>query len=83
MYRYPRCTDFEKEAVDRAVESTKGLEGGEERMEVISLVYFKKTHKLAGAAMQVPCGYDTAKKWQQQFLRDVARNLKCDGLLKE
>ena len=52
-------------------------------MEIIDLVFFKKTHKLAGAAMQIPCGYETAKRWQQDFIREVARNIKCDGLIEE
>lgn len=82
MYRYPHCEPFEREAVEQVIEATKGLEDGQSRMKVISLVYFKKTHKLAGAALQVPCSYQLAKEWQQQFIRDVAAKIKCDGLLK-
>lgn len=50
---------------------------------MIDLVYFKKTHKLAGAALQIPCSYQTARNWQQDFIREVARNIRCDGLLKD
>lgn len=83
LYRYPKCASFEKEAVETAIRNTERETGGQDHMKVISLVYFQKTHKLAGAALQVPCAYETAKRWQGQFIREVARNFKCDGLLKE
>ena len=83
LYRYPKCTPFEKAAVDAAIGATASVDGGDDRLKVISLVYFKKTHKLAGAALQVPCAYDTAKRWQGQFIREVARNFKCNGLTKD
>lgn len=83
LYHYPKCAPFEREAVDAAIYATERMSGGQDRLKVISLVFFKKTHKLAGASLQVPCAYETAKRWQQQFIREVARNFRCDGLLKE
>lgn len=83
LYRYPKCAPFEREAVDAAIYTTERMTSGQDCLKIISLVFFKKTHKLAGAALQVPCGYETAKRWQAAFIREVARNLKCDGLLKE
>lgn len=80
LYRYPECAEFEREAVEKAINRTKETNGGQERLDVISLVFFQKTHKLAGAAMQIPCGYETAKRWQGQFIREVAKNI---GLTKE
>lgn len=80
LYRYPKCAEFEREAVEKAINRTKETNGGQERLDVISLVFFQKTHKLAGAAMQIPCGYETAKRWQGQFIREVAKNI---GLTKE
>lgn len=83
LYNADNCADFEKAAVKAAVEKTEKMKSGRFRMEIINLVFFKKTHKLAGAAMQIPCGYETAKRWQQDFIREVARNIKCDGLIEE
>ena len=82
LYRYPdKCNNFEKLAVEKAIENTEKLKTGTYRMKIISLVFFKKTHKLAGAAMQIPCSYATAKKWQQEFICEVAKNFKCEKLV--
>lgn len=83
LYAYPECSWFEREAVQAAVWLTERMTGGKDRLKVIELVYFSKTHKLAGAALQIPCSYETAKRWQQDFIRETARNFKCDGLLKD
>lgn len=68
----------ESEAVRAAVEQTEALPNGAERLAVIDMVFWKQTHTLAGAAMQVPCHYETARHWHTDFIRAVARNL---GLL--
>ncbi|EDS11215.1 hypothetical protein ANACOL_01835 [Anaerotruncus colihominis DSM 17241] len=65
-------------AVQRAIEQTAQMENGLERMKVIDLVFFSRTHTLEGAAMMVPCSYDTAQKYHAQFIKAVARNM---GLL--
>ena len=68
----------ERMAVQRAIEQTTQMENGLERMKVIDLVFFSRTHTLEGAAMMVPCSYDTAQKYHAQFIKAVARNM---GLL--
>lgn len=79
---YPKGTNAnETRAIEKAIEETRGLIGGEDHIKVIEMVFFKKTHTLIGAAMRIPCEYETAKRWQQQFIRCVARNFNCDGLL--
>ena len=80
LYRYPECAPFERDAVEAAVLATERMIEGKGRLKVISLVFFQKTHKLAGAALQVPCGYETAKRWQAAFIREVARNFRCESL---
>lgn len=64
----------ERAAVQKAIDQTLAMESGTERMQVIELVFFKQTHTLEGAAMMIPCGYETAKRWVQQFVKAVARN---------
>lgn len=84
LRRYPDHTnDDETRAIESAILDTENLSGGRERMKVIQMVFFKKTHTLQGAALNVPCSYETAKEWTQQFIRAVARAFKCDGLLQE
>lgn len=82
--RYPgKTTEDETRAVKTAVEETKRLLDGCDRMKVIEMVFFKKTHTLQGAALNVPCSYETAKRWTQQFIRLVAKSFECCGLLKD
>ena len=56
----------------RAVETTEHYRNGQERLKVIELVLWKKTHNLQGAALQIPCHVDTAKVWHGDFIRLVA-----------
>lgn len=77
--RYCQGTELkERMAVQQAIEQTEKMESGTERMQVIELVFFRQTHTLEGAAMMVPCGYETVKRWIQQFIKMVSRNM---GLL--
>lgn len=70
----------EYEAVRRAVEATKHLRNGRERLLVIDAVFWTRRHTLEGAALLVPCHYKTAQEWHNAFIRTVARNF---GLLDE
>lgn len=64
----------EYEAVQAAVEATERIEGGQNRLMVIRLVYWDRTHTMEGAALMVPCSERTAKYWQRKFFETVARN---------
>lgn len=82
--RFPDNTnDNETKAVRTAIADTERLLDGSDRMKVVRMVLLKKTHTLQGAALNVPCSYETAKRWQQQFIKDVARAFSCDGLLQD
>ena len=70
----------EFEAVRAAVEATERMESGEARLKVVDMVLWKQTHTLEGAALMVPCSYETAKRWQQQFIKTTARSFRCNGL---
>lgn len=64
----------EKEAVRASIEQTEALANGAERIEFISMVFWKQTHTLAGAAMAIPCSERTARRWHADFIKAVARN---------
>lgn len=82
--RYPdKVTREEAAAVSEAIQKTECLADGADRMKVIQMALIKNTHTLQGAALSVPCDYETAKRWQQQFIKHVARAFSCDGLLKD
>ena len=71
----------EFEAVRLAVEETERMPNGRARLQVVEMVLWKRTHTLDGAALQIPCGYETAKRWLQGFIRATAKNFCCDGLI--
>ena len=64
----------ERQAVQQAIDETAQMENGEERLQVIDLVFFRQTHTLEGAAMMIPCSYMTARRWHNDFIKKVARN---------
>lgn len=64
----------EYEAVHLAIQETRQLPGGAERLRLIRLVYWKRSHTLTGAALAVHVSFPTAKRWHGEFIRRVARN---------
>lgn len=64
----------EYEAVKKAVGETMKMDGGANRLEVISMVHWERTRTLGGAALVVPCDRATAARWQRKFFEEVARN---------
>lgn len=73
-------TQEERNAIEAAIQETMELADGKDRIKVVDLVFFKGTHKLAGAAMQIPCSIDTAQKYHADFIRKVGDNFSCHGL---
>lgn len=66
-------TKKELEAVEAAIEETKQLIDGAERLRLIDLVLWKRTHTLQGAALAVYVSERTAQEWHRQFIRLVAQ----------
>ena len=70
----PHTKQREFESVRRAIEATKRLEGGDRRVMIIDLVYWKNSHiTLAGAAMKAGYSYDRAKQLHRDFIITVAK----------
>ena len=65
----------EYEAVLKTVRETARLDTGEARLTIIDLVYWKRSHTLAGAGGQVGYSYGHAKRMQEQFIKLVAKNM--------
>lgn len=64
----------EHEAVKKAVDKTLMMDGGADRLKVISMVHWERTRTLEGAALAIPCEKTTAYRWQRKFFEEVARN---------
>lgn len=79
--RYPNAVnENEKEAIERAINLTRDMDHGEERLRVIDLVFWKGTHKIPGAAMKIHYSERMAAQWHGDFIRLVGENFRCDGL---
>ena len=59
----------ELDAVEKAISASSP-----ETVEVIRLVFWKRTHTLHGAAMTLHLSYMSARRRQADFLRRVAKN---------
>lgn len=76
----PSSKQREYEAVRRAINTTMLMANGAQRVKIIDLVYWKRSHTVEGAAMKVGYGPDRGKQIHGEFVRLVARNY---GLLDE
>ena len=74
----PSTQQREYEAVRLAISQTERYPNGRDRLYVIQLVFWDRSHTLEGAARMVPCGISTAKRWHGEFVMLVAKNF---GLL--
>lgn len=80
--RYPdECTKEERVAVEAAIEQTGRARDGADRLRLIEMVLIQKSHTLSGAATEVPCSERTAQRYHADFIKVVAKNFRCRGLL--
>jgi len=63
------------EAVERAIHETARRPLGQQRLRVIDMVFFRRSHTLNGAAEAVHVSYWTAGNWQREFIKRVAKRL--------
>lgn len=59
------------EAVSKAIEQTEKLPTGKERMKLVSMVFWKQSHTLAGAGFALGYSYESARIFHGDFLRLV------------
>lgn len=64
----------EYEAVRSAIEQTMATGGGAEKLTLIRLIYWRRSHTLEGAAQEVHVSYATARRWHVEFIRRVGSN---------
>ena len=64
-------------AVHDALEHTARIAKGrrEARVRFVTLYHFKPSHTMEGAAAACFVSYATARRWNQEFMREVTRNL--------
>ena len=76
----PKVNRRELEAVRAAIRTTESLPSGRERMELVKLYYWKRSHTLFGAANAIHVSEKTALRWNRELILQVAKNF---GLLDE
>lgn len=70
----PEINRREMEAVSKAIEETKNLDTGEERIKMIRMVYWDRKYTLEGAAYRISISDITAKRWNGAFIKSVAKS---------
>ena len=70
--RLSRRVAAEIEAVEAAIRETARKPTGEARLAIIDLVYWRKSHRLYGAAMEIGYSEIQAKRYSAEFIRLVA-----------
>lgn len=68
----PEINRREMEAVRQAIEATKRIDTGEERIRMIRMVYWDRTYTLEGAAQKCHISYTTGCRWHREFIYHVA-----------
>lgn len=68
----PKPKQMEYDAVRKTIEATERMRTGQDRMKLMSLVFWKQSHTLQGAAMAVNVSYDTAIDYHGDFIMMVA-----------
>ena len=66
-------TKAESEAVRDAVTETGQLVDGAERLKLVDMVLWKRTHTIQGAAMAIFVSDRTAQEWHRHFIRLVGQ----------
>ncbi len=81
VMRYPdRVNENEKQAVEAAIQKTRVMKTGEQRMKIIDMVLIRKTHTIQGAAMKAYCSERTALNYHREFITEVGKCFHCDSL---
>lgn len=68
----PSTKQREYEAVRRAIAATERMKASRDRLKIIDLVFWKQSHTLDGAALTIPCHYNTAQRYHADFIILVA-----------
>lgn len=70
----PEVNRRELDAVRAAIRYIEGLHSGKERMELVKLYYWNRSHTLFGAANAIHVSEKTALRWNRDFVMQVAEN---------
>lgn len=71
----PEKQQREVAAVRAAIAKTRSLPDGDERMQMVRMVFWDRTHTLDGVALKLHRCLRTIKQWHGDFIREVEKEL--------
>ena len=74
LRQLPPAKQADYDAVTKAIEQTKRLKTGQERLKLIDMVFWKQSHTLDGAAYAIGYSYEQGARYHREFLRLVGFN---------
>lgn len=74
MRQLPPAKQAAYDAVTKAIEQTKLLKTGAERLQLIDKVYWKQSHSIEGASFAIGYSEATGKRFHGDFVRLVGFN---------
>ena len=74
LRQLPPARQADYDAVTKAIEQTKRLKTGSDRLKLIDMVFWKQSHTLDGAAYAIGYSYEQGKLYHRDFLRLVGFN---------
>lgn len=63
------------ESIEATIREAMAKPSGADIVKLIDMVYWSKTHTIAGAAMEIPISENQAGRWNGWFIRTVAEKL--------
>lgn len=63
------------EAVSRAIQATRKLPDGEERLRIMDMLFWRRTHTMHGAALKLHLSERTVRRRRREFLQLVEEKL--------
>lgn len=70
----PYTKQREYEAVKRSVDTTRLMQTGKDRLALVDMVFWKRSHTLSGAAHKLNLSDTTAQRYHGEFIRMVAKH---------
>ena len=67
-------------AIDIALEQQKAYYNGAERMRMVDLVYFRRSHTITGAAMEVQYSPEAVQRWNAELVHAAAAALRAQKM---
>ena len=71
LQNYPHGTAIETWAVERALEKQKENVNYEDRLTMVELKYFRKSHNLLGVSAITGYSIETVRKWNIEILANI------------